>query len=275
MMASSRFLVSVVALGALLMIGYIAFLEKPKYAVNSAALNDKSDKSDVSRSILTKNERADVESLFNSPSQEGTARSSDTDIAKLMKKIDNLESELNEFKASVGVPYVRQGKGPPNQINPEVRNIDPKKIPKHEKVYGGHSDAAHLGGFTANDTQGQSPAMWTFLLKAINVHSVLDVGCGRGISSKWFLDHGAEVLCVEGSSEAVKSSFLPPENIVQHDFSMGPYWPDKTYDFAWSVEVSMVPDATCMSFLSVVATCCTQQFVSLDMFCLAYIFLPV
>ena len=30
------------------------------------------------------------------------------------------------------------------------------------------------------------------------VKSVIDVGCGRGISTKWFLDRKLDVLCVEG-----------------------------------------------------------------------------
>ena len=74
----------------------------------------------------------------------------------------------------------------------------------------------------------QSPGLWTFILKAINVRSVIDVGCGRGISTKWFLDHGADVLCVEGANDAINKSYLPRDKIVSHDFSLGPWWPDKT-----------------------------------------------
>ena len=70
----------------------------------------------------------------------------------------------------------------------------------------------------------------------MNVRSVLDLGCGKGISTKWFLDHGADVLCVEGSSDAVKQSLLPRDKIVQHDVYEGPWWPEKTYDMLWCVE---------------------------------------
>ena len=79
------------------------------------------------------------------------------------------------------------------------------------------------------DTAGQSPSLYVHLLKRINVRSVLDVGCGRGISTKWFLDHGVDVLCVEGSKDTIAQSFLPRDRIVQHDFSLGPWWPSKTY----------------------------------------------
>ena len=39
----------------------------------------------------------------------------------------------------------------------------------------------------------QVPGLWNFLLKGLNVRSVVDVGCGRGISTRWFMDHGADV----------------------------------------------------------------------------------
>ena len=44
------------------------------------------------------------------------------------------------------------------------------------------------------------------MLQNLTVKSVFDVGCGKGVSTSWFAAHGAEVLCVEGSSDAVASS---------------------------------------------------------------------
>lgn len=107
----------------------------------------------------------------------------------------------------------------------------------HGQQYDGGSDARHLGGAIQNDTQGQSPSLYTYLVKNINVRSVVDVGCGRGISTRWFHDHNVDVLCIEGSHDTVKKSYLPAERIVEHDFSLGPWWPEKTYDLAWCVEV--------------------------------------
>ena len=71
------------------------------------------------------------------------------------------------------------------------------------------------------------------------IKSVLDIGCGRGLSTTWFAMHGVDVKCVEGSHDGVMKTMLPdPENqLVEHDFSRGPWWPGKTYDVAWSVEV--------------------------------------
>lgn len=104
--------------------------------------------------------------------------------------------------------------------------------------YGGLGDKKHLGGFTDLDLHGISPDTWRFMQEIIGVKSVLDVGCGRGISTSWFLHHKLDALCVEGSHDAYMNSVLPdpPTQMVEHDFSRGPWWPSKTYDAVWCVE---------------------------------------
>mmetsp|Transcript_17572 Transcript_17572/g.47900 ORF Transcript_17572/g.47900 Transcript_17572/m.47900 type:complete len:243 (+) Transcript_17572:3-731(+) len=76
------------------------------------------------------------------------------------------------------------------------------------------------------------------MIQEMNIHSLLDVGCGRGVSTSWFSDHGVKVLCVEGSSDAKQQSALddPETQMVEHDYSRGPWWPQDTYDAVWSVE---------------------------------------
>jgi hypothetical protein len=129
---------------------------------------------------------------------------------------------------------------PPNLPSIRVEATDDnntkENVDKHRKIYGGVGDKKHLGGFTELDLSGVSPNLWTKMMLTYGVRSFLDVGCGRGTSSKWFLEHGVDVLCVEGSHDAIMKSHLPSELIVEHDFSRGPWWPEKTYDAAWSVE---------------------------------------
>ena len=115
---------------------------------------------------------------------------------------------------------------------PSIR-VQDANIDKKRKIYGGAGDKAHLGGFTDIDVDGLSPSIWTNMILQYGVHSLLDVGCGRGISTRWFLEHKVDVLCVEGSHDAVEKSFLPSERIVEHDYSRGPWWPAKTYDAVW------------------------------------------
>lgn len=114
------------------------------------------------------------------------------------------------------------------------------------KIYGGKGDKAHLGGFTSFDPSGVSPNLWSHMIQALGVKSLLDLGCGRGISTSWFVTHGLQyVVCAEGSHDAVTQSLLPtiekvPNgtewSLVEHDFSRGPWWPERTVDVAWSVE---------------------------------------
>ena len=48
---------------------------------------------------------------------------------------------------------------------------------------------------------------------------LLLLGCGKGFSTTEFLNRGAKVLCVEGSHDAVEQSLLPPDLVVEHDFT--------------------------------------------------------
>lgn len=123
---------------------------------------------------------------------------------------------------------------------PSIRGSGGTEVDAQRQQYGGKGDAAHLGGFTELDLQGISPALWKHLVQQEGVHSMLDIGCGRGISTSWFALHGVKVQCVEGSHDAVVQSLLPaagfPNAVVEHDFSRGPWWPAETYDMAWAIE---------------------------------------
>lgn len=119
---------------------------------------------------------------------------------------------------------------------PSRKGIKPKTIVGNE-FYGGRGDKPHLGGFTYKvDMDGVSTNLWRFMIGQVAVRSIIDVGCGMGISSSYFLSQGVDVLCLEGSSDAVSRNVLPKERIVEHDFSLGPWWPSATYDAVWSVE---------------------------------------
>lgn len=121
---------------------------------------------------------------------------------------------------------------------PSVRISEEEDKTIKRKIYGGQGDKQHLGGFTDIDLQGVSPAVWKYMINYFGVKSLLDVGCGRGISTSWFALHGVDVLCVEGSHDAVTKTMLPDPKtqIVEHDFSRGPWWPPRTVDAVWSVE---------------------------------------
>lgn len=123
--------------------------------------------------------------------------------------------------------------------SPPARKGKPsgKVVDKDFEFYGGKGDKPHLGGFTYKiDMDGISTNVWRFMLGSVAIRSIVDVGCGMGVSSSYFLSQGVDVLCVEGSSDAVSRSLMPKSRIVEHDFSLGPWWPSTTYDAVWSVE---------------------------------------
>jgi len=119
---------------------------------------------------------------------------------------------------------------------PSIRVTD--DAADQRRIYGGKGDKKHLGGWTEIDINGISPRLWRHMLTKFGIHSILDVGCGRGISTSWFIMNGMDTLCVEGSHDAYLNSMLPDKDkqMVEHDFSRGPYWPAKTYDAVWCVE---------------------------------------
>lgn len=150
----------------------------------------------------------------------------------------SLSSPLNKYEPAGWDPLnplaIPRGEA---QNLPSVR-VEDNSLNEKRKIYGGVGDKKHLGGFTEIDLSGISPSVWKHMIQTFGVHSLLDVGCGRGISTLWFLKHGADILCVEGSHDAVQKSMLPDVStqVVEHDYSRGPYWPEKTYDAVWSVE---------------------------------------
>ncbi|GMI39823.1 hypothetical protein TeGR_g13928 [Tetraparma gracilis] len=120
---------------------------------------------------------------------------------------------------------------------PSVR-VGDAELPIDRKIYGGKGDKKHLGGFTDLDLQGISPSVWKLMLSYFGVRSLLDVGCGKGVSTSWFHLHGVAASCVEGSHDAVLQSLMPEpaRQVVEHDFSRGPWWPPNTVDAVWCVE---------------------------------------
>ena len=127
-------------------------------------------------------------------------------------------------------------KSPPPKPSIRLSDEQESKVTRMRKDYGGKGDKLHLGGFRVKDYSSRSNNTWNFMLGHIGIKSLVDVGCGVGISTEYFLNNGARVLCVEGSHDAVEKTKLPINMVVEHDFTRGAYWPNQTFDAAWSVE---------------------------------------
>lgn len=201
---------------------------------NSTNITLRSDNKPSSSSTSSTTSNSPASSTTTSSSTSSTASSIFSSLSKLTTS-DKKRPEDELF----GTMYYLTHKSPPSmpsvRLTPEEeKRLNPSRTP--DTIYGGKLDKPHLGGFTERDEMGLSMNLFNYMMGPMTIKSVIDVGCGKGISTKEFLDRGARVLCVEGSHDGVEQSLLPSSMIVEHDFSRGPWWPEETYDATWSVE---------------------------------------
>lgn len=90
-----------------------------------------------------------------------------------------------------------------------------------------------LGGYREKgDDATYYEALWKWLVKELAIKTVIDIGCGDGPSVRFFesLVGFGNVLGVDG---------MPQEHvsIVEHDYTLGKFAPEREYDLAWCSEV--------------------------------------
>ena len=73
------------------------------------------------------------------------------------------------------------------------------------------------------------------LIKEMNFKSVLDVGCGTGVSLKYFIDHKIEAFGIENSEVAIAQS-LVKDKIIRHNYNRELNL-NMQFDCVWSFEV--------------------------------------
>src|SRR5271166_4535083 len=98
----------------------------------------------------------------------------------------------------------------------------------------------HLGGsyLDAPDANTWVPDVWEHVIHTYGIRSFLDIGCGAGWALRWAIDRGCEpVQGVEGDPEALRAAAnrtcVRPNSLVCHDFTTGPYVPERVYDLGW------------------------------------------
>ncbi len=126
----------------------------------------------------------------------------------------------------------------------------------------------HLGGYIMSrpglapsgldisngDPETWHPELWLWAMSALNVRSVLDVGCAEGHAARFFQAHGCRVIGVDGSQRARKDSKIPGQHAV-HDFTAGAWSPSEPCEMVWSSEfVEHVEERYSDHFLCAFAT---------------------
>lgn len=99
-------------------------------------------------------------------------------------------------------------------------------------------ESSHLGGSMTSqigDPATYYPNMWSWAVALLDIHSVIDVGCGEGYSLDFFLDLGCDAHGVEGYAESISKS-RHAEKIFCHDYEKQPYKPERIFDMAWCCE---------------------------------------
>lgn len=91
----------------------------------------------------------------------------------------------------------------------------------------------HLGGnFAHNDIASYSESCWKYIIEKFNIKSCLDVGSGRGFSSKFMTNLGVDVTAIDGLKDNVDNALLPT---LEFDLTTGPFI--KEVDFVNCIEV--------------------------------------
>jgi SAM-dependent methyltransferase len=95
----------------------------------------------------------------------------------------------------------------------------------------------HLGGYLpGGDPWTWTPEVWELLVNELEPLSVLDIGCGEGHHTKWFLECGLNAFGVDGSLIAREYAVIPANRFLLHDFSHGPIQLPLYFDLVWCCE---------------------------------------
>ena len=90
------------------------------------------------------------------------------------------------------------------------------------QIHGPDIIEGHLGGCSIGGDGGTYyPIMWKYLVDTYDVKTVLDIGCGRGYSTKYFESIGCDILGIDGSTKVQEISLIP-EHFLLNDYETGP-----------------------------------------------------
>jgi hypothetical protein len=122
----------------------------------------------------------------------------------------------------------------------------------------------YLGGCITYDNYPESgkgdvgtwaPQVWDKLIEIYNPKTMIDVGCGAGFSTKYFIDKGINSMGVEGFLTAINESKIK-EFIHVHDYVESEFIPEKEYDMAWCCEfVEHVEEIYSENFMKTFSKC--------------------
>lgn len=105
----------------------------------------------------------------------------------------------------------------------------------------------HLGGFIPSDKEHPhgdpytwTPLLWDWIIEYLHPKSILDLGCGEGHATKYFLERGVLAHGVDGSIEAFNHAVISQQQFFLFDLtstiSDNDYKFFSTFDLIWCCE---------------------------------------
>lgn len=100
-------------------------------------------------------------------------------------------------------------------------------------------DKSHLGGYIIGisdmgDPNTYATEVWDWMIGS-GIKSIIDIGCGQGYSTKYFIDKNIDAIGIEGGKIAVETSPVK-DKLILHDYTTGKYITQKKYDAVWCCE---------------------------------------
>jgi 2-polyprenyl-3-methyl-5-hydroxy-6-metoxy-1,4-benzoquinol methylase len=124
-------------------------------------------------------------------------------------KIEQLyKNILNRDADASGLTHYLNSDFSLTEIEHQLRNSDEYK--KNFLTYLVDEQNPHLGGnFIGNDRASYSQSVWKFIVEKYNIKTSLDVGSGRGFSSKYLQSLGVNTTAIDGLKNNIEHALVP------------------------------------------------------------------
>jgi SAM-dependent methyltransferase len=94
----------------------------------------------------------------------------------------------------------------------------------------------HLGGNSDKDST-YYPKLYDYCILNYDIKTMIDIGCGRGRTARYFYDKGIIVTAVDGLEYNTSQMNDIQVTKIVHDFSIGGLEIKNHFDFGWCCEV--------------------------------------
>lgn len=100
-------------------------------------------------------------------------------------------------------------------------------------------DFGHVGGTsTVGDPDSWYPELWTWLIREFALTSMLDVGCGIGLTQKFFEESGLRTVGLDCPQMTKHHVLNNPSVFIGHDLTEYAWFCSRVNDLVWCCEMA-------------------------------------